>query len=122
MSARPDKISHDAHAEAQPLPNGPAAAAILAGGIGSAFYGLLVVLSEASSTIHDLLTLNKGVGPLSGKSTFGTIGFLIAWVILARMWKGKDVDMNKTWTATLVLIGLSFIFTFPPFFTAFASH
>ena len=108
-------------AELAPLPNGPAAAAILAGGIGAAWYGLLVVLVEASPAIKTLLTLSNGVGPLSGKTTFGTLGYLVAWAILAKLWKGKDVDFDKTWKVALVLIGLSLLFTFPPFFKLFAA-
>lgn len=108
------------HAEAAPLPNGPAAAAILAGGIGSAWYGLMVCLSEWFPSVAKAFTLNKGVGPLSGKTTFGMLGFLAAWAILASMWKGKDVEIDKVWKAAIVLVILGFVFTFPTFFLMFA--
>jgi lysylphosphatidylglycerol synthetase-like protein (DUF2156 family) len=108
-------------AESAPLKSGPAAAAILAGGIGSAFYGFLVVLVELSPAVKTAFTLTKGVGPLSGKTTFGTLGFIVAWVILANMWKGKDVSIDKVWKISLVLIALGLLFTFPPFFQAFTA-
>lgn len=109
-------------AEPAPLPNGPAAAAILAGGIGTAWYGLMVVASEWVPTVAQIFTLNKGVGPLSGKTTFGMLGFLAAWAILANMWKGANLDVDKVWKVSLVLIGLGLIFTFPTFFRMLAPH
>lgn len=108
--------------EAAPLPNGPAATAILAAGIGSAWYGLLVVLVEASPAVKSLMTLSKGVGPLSGKTTIGTLGFLLAWAILAGIWKRKSVSIDKVWQLSLLLIALGLLFTFPPFFGLFAAH
>ncbi|HLO04704.1 MAG TPA: hypothetical protein VK191_16485 [Symbiobacteriaceae bacterium] len=108
--------------EPAPLPSGPAGAAILAAGIGSAWYGFLVVLVEASPAVKSALTLNNGVGPLSGKTTFGSLGFIAAWLVLAQMWKGKDVTIDKLWKISLGLIILGLIFTFPPFFQLFTAH
>lgn len=108
--------------EVAPLRNGPAAAAILAGGVGSAFYGLMVVLVEASAGIKSALTWWNPAGPLTGKTGMGVIGFLVAWYLLARAWKGRDVNLDKVWKVTLALIVVGLIFTFPPFFTLFASH
>lgn len=105
--------------ESAPLPSGPAAAAILAAGIGSAFYGLLVCLAEFPA-VAKAFTLSKGVGPLSGKTTFGMLGFLAAWAVLASMWKGKEVNIDKVWKVSLVLIALGIVFTFPPFFLLWA--
>src|SRR6266545_1381986 len=52
--------------EAEP-PSGPAAALILAGGIGVFCMGLVTTLGEASTGIADGLQWNDRVGPLSGK-------------------------------------------------------
>jgi lysylphosphatidylglycerol synthetase-like protein (DUF2156 family) len=114
------KENYSTETEVAPLPNGPAAAAILAGGIGSAWYGLMVCLSEWFPSVSKAFTLSKGVGPLSGKTTFGMLGFLAAWAILASMWKGKDVNLDKAWKISLGLIVLALIFTFPTFFLMFA--
>ncbi len=48
------------------LPNGSAAAALLAGGIGVGVFGVTVVAAEASSGAAQALNLVVGVGPLSG--------------------------------------------------------
>ena len=119
-SVTKETISYDAQAETSPLPMGPAAAAILAGGIGSAWYGLMVLLAEASKGFGNLLNFYKPVGPLSGKTIVGVAGFLLVWLVLGSLWKDKDVELNKVWPVALVLIILGLVFTFPPFFELFA--
>lgn len=120
MSVTRETISYDAQTESAPLPMGPAAAAILAGGIGSAWYGLMVLLAEASKGFGNLLNFYKPVGPLSGKTIVGVAGFLLVWLVLGSLWKDKDVELNKVWPVALVLIILGLVFTFPPFFELFA--
>ena len=105
---------------ARSLPNGPAAAAILASGIGSALYGLFVLLAESNATAHDLMNLNNDVGPLSGKTTFGVVAWLLVWGVLHALWRAKNVGFARVFTITLVLIGLALVLTFPPVFLAFA--
>jgi hypothetical protein len=110
-------------AEAQPeagLPNGPAAAAVLAAGIGSALYGLIVLLAEANVTVHDYMIINQDVGPLSGKTTFGMIAWLLVWVVLHLLWRNRNVAFARIFTITLVLLGVALLLTFPPFFLMFA--
>ena len=106
-------------------PNGPVAAAFVAGGIGSAALGLFVILSELSSGFHDFIDfstnfgLGSGVGPLSGKAILATIVFVVAWAILFYVWRGKEVDFNKMLLISLVLVGVGFALTFPPIFLLF---
>jgi hypothetical protein len=106
-------------------PNGPVAAAFVAGGIGSAALGLFVILSELSSGFHDFIDfstnfgLGSGVGPLSGKAILATIVFVVAWAILFYVWRGKEVDFNKMLLISLVLVGIGFALTFPPIFLLF---
>lgn len=58
------------------LPNGPAAAALLAGGIGSAMFGLITFFSEVSASFGKFLNWYNPVGALSGKSTSAFCRFL----------------------------------------------
>ena len=51
------------------LPNGPAAAAILAAGIGCAALGILAFAGDASDTIGRLLNIYNPTGTLSGVTT-----------------------------------------------------
>lgn len=106
-------------------PNGPVAAAFLAGGIGSATLGLLVVLAELSGAIHDFLDfatnfgLGSGVGNLSGKAFVATVVFIVAWAIGYYVWRGKEVDFNRILVISLVLVAIGFALTFPPIFLVF---
>ncbi len=112
--------------ETQTKPNGPAAAAILAAGIGSFTVGLMTTLAEASVDIKNALDFSKnygigsGVGPLSGKVVVAVIAYVIAWAIAGYLWRGREVNFGRAFTATLVLLALGFALTFPPIFDLFA--
>lgn len=109
----------------QPRPDGPAAAAMLAAGIGIFVLGLLVVLSEVSGPIHDFLEwwdFGRGVGPLAGKTTIAVIAWAVSWVVLAVALHRRDVNLKAWFTASLLLGVLGAIGTFPPFFLSFAAE
>jgi len=109
-------------------PNGPAAAAVLAAGIGSFVLGLFVTLNEMSADIHDFLDFSKnygigsGVGPLSGKVILAVGAYLVSWLVLAMIWRGKEVNFRGVFVLTLVLLALGFALTFPPIFLIFAAE
>ena len=104
------------------LPNGAALAAIVAAGIGSLALGLMTVGAEASAALKTALTLNAGVGPLSGKTVVGVVAYLLSWAVLHWAWKDRDLDFDRVIWVALVLIALGFLFTFPPFFVLFAAE
>jgi lysylphosphatidylglycerol synthetase-like protein (DUF2156 family) len=106
--------------ETPPRPNGPAAAAILAAGIGACALGLLTTLAQASRTVARLLTFSDAVGPLSGKTTIAVVIWLVAWALLSALWRGKDVRFERVWTATVILLALGLLGTFPPFYELFS--
>jgi hypothetical protein len=107
-------------------PSGPAAAAIVAAGIGSLVLGLMVSLAEFSAGAKSFLDfaknygLGSGVGPLSGKVIVAVLAYLVSWAILYFMWRGKEISVSKAFLATIVLVGLGFALTFPPIFTLLA--
>ena len=102
-------------------PNGLAAAALLAGGIGAFAIGLMTVLAEASAAIKNALVFYKPAGPLSGKTTVAVALWLIAWAVLASRWKDKEVDFDRAAMWGFVFLGLGLVATFPPFFDLFAA-
>jgi hypothetical protein len=104
------------------MDNGPAAAALLAAGIGSAALGIIIPLAEAILPLRSALNLWNPVGPLSGKSLFAVVVWLVAWAILHARWKGRDVDFGKAWTFTLVLVAVGFVGSFPLFFELFTAR
>jgi len=101
------------------VPDGPAAAAFLSGSIGLFVIGLLTTLSEVSHGISNALNWYDPSGSLVGKTGVGIIVWLIAWFILNRMWKDKDVSLKSIFIWSMVIAALGFLLTFPPFFTAF---
>lgn len=116
-------------------PNGPVAAGVIAAGIGTFVIGLGVIVNEASATIKDAIGfdfnaflkfdtnfgLGRGVGPLSGKVTLAVLAFVISWAVLGYLWRGREVPFQRAFVASLVLIGLGFLLTFPPVFELFAA-
>lgn len=101
------------------LPNGSGSAAILAAGIGSFVLGLLTTLNEASAAVSGALNFYNPVGPLSGKTGVAVVVWLVAWGLLARAWKDRDVDFGKVWGAALTLVILGLLGTFPLVFDLF---
>jgi hypothetical protein len=101
------------------LPTGPAAAALLAAGVGAAALGLFTTLAEASEGFKDWLAFTDEVGPLSGKTTYAVAVWLVAWVVIH--WLVRPKALTRTvLIVTAVLVGLGVLGTFPVFFEAFA--
>lgn len=102
-------------------PEGPIAAAILAGGIGCLALGVFTTLAEASSGIKDWLQWNDRVGPLSGKTGMAVIVWLVAWAVLHVVYRAKPFETRRAMVIALILVALGAVGTFPTFFQAFAS-
>jgi len=98
----------------------PSAAAILGAGIGCLALGILTTLAEASADFANLLKISADVGPLSGKVIYSIVFWLVAWGALHFTWHARQINFGKVFTATLILIGLGFLGTFPIFFDLFA--
>ena len=95
-------------------PTGPACAAVLAAGIGSAAYGIAVVVAAASPAAAKFMTWSSGVGPLSGKTSIGVIVWAVAQAILCTLWHKREVNFQRVWVIALILMAAGFVFTFPP--------
>jgi hypothetical protein len=100
-------------------PSGPAAAVILAG-LASFTLGLLSVLTAASTSISNALTLSDRVGDVSGLTTSATIVFFASWGGLAIAWRHADPPLARVTAAAAGLIALGLLGTFPPIFNAIA--
>ena len=90
----------------KPLTNGPAAAAILASGIGCLALGLFTTLAQALAPIKEALNFYSPTGPMSGKTILATAVWLVAWAMLHFLWRSEQVDFGKIFIVTLVLIAL----------------
>ncbi len=105
----------------QELPNGPVAAAMLAGGIGATVLGLFTVLATASTAFKNALNWWNPAGPLTGKALSGVIVFFASWIVLHLTIGRKNVNFTRVAIAALVLLGLGLLGTFPPFYDLFAA-
>ena len=106
-------------AQQKPLKNGPAAAAVLASGIGSLALGVLTTLAQAMAPVKKALHFYDPAGSLSGETTVAVIVWLVAWAVLHVLWKSDQVDFGRVFIVTLILIVLGLFGTFPPIFQAF---
>ena len=122
VTSPPPAIPGDARGAAETKPNGPVAAVMLATGIGALVLGILTTLSEASTGVHDFLDFSERVGPLSGKTIIAVIAFLVSWGGLQIALRDRDLEWRPVLTATIVLIGIGLLLTFPPFFQLFKSE
>ena len=117
--------------EMETRPNGPAAAAFLAAGIGSFMMGLGVTLHEAfppgegQTAFWDfskLYGIGSGVGPLSGKVIVAVAAYLLSFIVLGFWWRGREVNLRPVLIASFVLLAVGFALTFPPIFEVFAAE
>jgi hypothetical protein len=107
-------------------PNGPVAAAFVAAGVGSLALGLMVTLAEMSADFGTFLDFSKnyglgnGVGPLSGKVAIAVVAYIVSWIVLHFLWRGRELAFRSWFAAALVLVAIGFALTFPPIFLLFA--
>lgn len=106
-------------AQTKTIPTGPGAAAMIAAGIGTLTIGILTTGAVISAPLKTFLNFYNPAGPLSGKTSVGVIVWLVSWLILGVIWKDKDSNLGRAFTATLILIALGLLLTFPPIFEAF---
>jgi len=109
-------MAHDAspQAGAPTFLNGGGAAALLAAGIGSFLLPVFAILGDQSAFFKALFIFWKPTGPLSGVTTCAIAAWLVAWLILHRAWRGRDVAIGRASTAALVLLLFGLLLTFPP--------
>jgi len=105
----------------QQKPTGPAGAALLAAGIGSAVLGLVTTVYEIfpTSAFSKTLAWVKPVGALSGESNLAMIAFLLTWIVLGLLWRGREVKFNTVAVIAFILLLVGLLGTFPPFWHLF---
>jgi hypothetical protein len=108
--------------EATAITNGAASAALLAAALGCTFFGLIVVLSEANHAVQQMMILNRSVGPLSGKSTFGMLAWLVSWLVLHSLLRKRHLNFQTVTAIAAVFVLIGLLSTFPPVFLAFATE
>lgn len=92
--------------------NGAAVAAFLAAGIGAFAMGLLVILNEAG--LYAAPALYGPAGGVTGRTTFAVLIWLIAWAVLHRRWRQREVASRRVYAVALSLVALGILLCFPP--------
>jgi hypothetical protein len=87
-------------------------AAVLGAGIGSFAIGAFVLLNEAG--LFAAPTLYGPAGGVTGRTTFATIVWLLAWGVLHARWKSRELASGAVFTWTIVLVVLAITATLPP--------
>ena len=98
-------------AQATPA-NGDALAAFLSAGIGAFAMGFFVIVNEVG--LFAAPALYGPAGGVSGRTTFATLVWLVAWAVLHLRWKGRTIDPRRAVGIGLLLMALGFLGTFPP--------
>jgi len=98
---------------------GVAAATLISSGIGAFVLGLMTTGAVVVEGLKGALNWWNPAGSLTGKSSVAVLAWLISWALMNTLWKGKEMDLRKSFIITLVLIGFGVLFTYPPFFEAF---
>jgi hypothetical protein len=104
-----------ANAELAERVNGPGAAAVLATSIGWFVLGVLALAGDAAPRFAQLLNIWKPTGPLSGVTSGAIVIWLLVWLLLARLWRRRDVGMAAVGMASAALMVGGLLLTFPPF-------
>jgi hypothetical protein len=92
--------------------NGGAMAAFLGAGIGAIAMGAFVLLNELG--LFAAPSLYAAAGGVSGRTTFATIVWLMAWGVLHARWKARDIAPGRVYAMTLTLTAIGVLATFPP--------
>jgi hypothetical protein len=99
------------------LSNGAAWAAFLAAAIGAFAVGFFVILNEAG--LYSAPALYGPAGGVSGRTTFAIVIWLAAWALLHARWSGREIGVRPVLSATVVLVALGILGTFPPVWSMF---
>jgi hypothetical protein len=92
--------------------NGAAMAAILAAGIGAFAMAFFVILNEAG--LFAAPTLYGPAGGVTGRTTFATLVWLVAWGGLHARWRAREIAPGRVFGLTLAFVGAGVLGTFPP--------
>jgi hypothetical protein len=101
------------------VPNGGAAAALLAAGLGCFILGVLTALTSVFDSLSNALKFYGLADDISGISTLLVAVWVVCWLILHQLWKNQHVNFPRVFVFTLILIALGLVCTFPPFVKVF---
>jgi hypothetical protein len=96
------------------IPNGSGAAAVLAAGVGCFALAALGFAGDKWPAVKTSLNFYRPTGPLSGVTTMAIVLWLLTWGVMEWRWRERTIGAGRVSTIALILLGLSFLLTFPP--------
>jgi hypothetical protein len=96
-------------------PNGAGAAAVLAAAIGGLVLGISALAADAVVGIGRLFNIWNPTRPLSGVTSAAILTWLVAWLVLSRLWSGRNLDLRRINLLAAALFAIGLLLTFPPF-------
>jgi hypothetical protein len=94
--------------------NGSGAAAILSAATGCFALAVLAIAGDASALLKRSLVFYRPTGPLSGVTAVAILIWLFTWAVLEWRWQKKTIALRRINVVAFLLLGLSFLLTFPP--------
>ena len=88
---------------------------MIASGVTLISVGILNILAEASEKIKNFLTLDKAIGPYSGKLAFAVVIGILAWLIIKFSCKNKEIKLDKAFRFLIIALLIATLFVFTPF-------
>lgn len=79
------------------------------------FFSHFAVVADVSKPVAKLSTFYVPTRPLSGVTTTAILLWLVAWVVLARLWRHRNVVLARVNVAAFASLLLGILLTFPPF-------
>ncbi len=103
-------------------PTGPAAAALIAVGVGLVALAISHLLAELATPLKEAIhAIGKawmpgaaGIGPYAGKETIALVAWLGTWLILHLLWKRRAISVTTGAIVCLVLLGVATTLLWPP--------
>lgn len=95
--------------------NGAGAATVLAAALGCCAIGVFALAGDASERAARVFDVWVPSGPLSGVAGAAIAVWLVSWYVLARSWRGRNVNLAGINAVSALLFLAALLLTFPPF-------
>jgi hypothetical protein len=86
----------------------------MAAAVGAFTLSLLAVAADKSPALKSSLIFYPPTGALSGVTTCAILLWLAVWAILEWRWKRRTLPLTRVVWISFLLLGVSFLLTFPP--------
>ncbi len=98
------------------MPTGIVVAALFATLVGLLTLAVVNIYSTISTDFSNMLKLNNGIGPYSGKEVLWLGGWFLGWIVLHFALRKRQLNLRKWFGAWLVGMAIATLLMYPPIF------